>query len=340
MTTDLIKYDAACRAIAEAKSVDEVKEIRDVAIAMKAYARQAKNKDMEADAAEIRMRATRRLDQMRQAQKATVGLASGGDATRRARGIENPERKPTLADAGIDKNLAKEGRKLGALSDPEFEAAVVETRKAVVNAAKTVIGRMTKASDRAGREAELGEKIRSAKDHLGDNAKFYGVILADPPWQFEPYSRESGMDRAADNHYPTSPANEFLSLKPRCAKDAVLFLWATVPMLPDALWLLEGWGFSYRSHLAWAKDRTGTGYWARNRHELLLIGTQGKVPAPAPGEQPESVIHAPAGRHSEKPAVFYEIIERMFPSLPKLEMFARAGRAGWDQWGAEAPEAA
>ncbi len=74
------------------------------------------------------MRATRRLDQMRQAQKETVGLATGGDATRRARGIENPERKPTLAEAGIDKNLAKEGRKLGALSDTEFETAVAETR--------------------------------------------------------------------------------------------------------------------------------------------------------------------------------------------------------------------
>ena len=65
--TELVRDDAACRAVAEAKSVDEAKQIRDVAVAMKAYARLTKNRDLEADAIEIRMRATRRLDQLRQA---------------------------------------------------------------------------------------------------------------------------------------------------------------------------------------------------------------------------------------------------------------------------------
>jgi len=124
----LIKYDAACRAIAEAKRVDEVKRIRDVSIALKAYARQARNYELEADAIEIRMRATRRMDQMRQEQKATVGLAKGGRPyQRKATGGTNPP-VATLAAAGIDKDLAKEGRKLGALSDQEFEQKVTEAR--------------------------------------------------------------------------------------------------------------------------------------------------------------------------------------------------------------------
>jgi N6-adenosine-specific RNA methylase IME4 len=97
--------------------------------------------------------------------------------------------------------------------------------------------------------------------------------------------------------------------------------------------------FAYKSGVAWAKDHVGTGYWVRNKHELLLIGTRGSVPAPAPGTQWPSLIEAPAGRHSEKPAVFYEIIEGYFPTLPKIELHARgaAARKGWDVSGLEAP---
>jgi protein gp37 len=139
----LIKYDAACRAIAEARRVDEVKRIRDVSIAMKAYARQANNREMEANAVEIRLRATRRMDQMRQGQKATIGLAKGGDlgGRRSKAGVrKTPANAPaTLAEAGIDKNLAKEGRKLGALSDEQFEQTVAEARAAVVRAIRTVV---------------------------------------------------------------------------------------------------------------------------------------------------------------------------------------------------------
>src|SRR5262245_15249097 len=82
-----------------------------------AYAQQAKNRELEADAVEIRLRATRRLDQLRQAQKETVGLAKGGGGKH---GRKRVAKKPTLKDAGIDKNLANEGRKLGALSEQEF----------------------------------------------------------------------------------------------------------------------------------------------------------------------------------------------------------------------------
>src|SRR5262249_38782843 len=81
----------ACHAVAKARSIDEAKDIRDMSIAMKAYARQANNREMEADAVEIRMRATRRLDQLRQAQKATIGLAKGGGGKHgRKRVVEKP----------------------------------------------------------------------------------------------------------------------------------------------------------------------------------------------------------------------------------------------------------
>jgi N6-adenosine-specific RNA methylase IME4 len=195
--------------------------------------------------------------------------------------------------------------------------------------------RLTEKRERRARlEAELGAKQRALP------GKRYGVILADPPWRFEPYSRITGMDRAAENHYPTSALDDIKALDVRsiAAPDCVLFLWATAPMLPQAIEVMAAWGFAYKTCVAWGKDRIGTGYWFRNKHELLLLGTRGHVPAPAPGTQWPSLIEAPVGRHSEKPAVFFKVIESYFPTLPKIELHARgeAPRLHWDHWGPEA----
>jgi N6-adenosine-specific RNA methylase IME4 len=195
----------------------------------------------------------------------------------------------------------------------------------------------TKAERRAARETELAAKQTALPD------KRYGVIVADPEWRFEPYSRETGMDRAADNHYPTSPAEVIADrdVASIAADDCVLFLWATVPMLPAALEVMNAWGFRYCSHAMWDKIHIGTGYWFRNRHELLLVGTRGDIPAPAMGTQFPSVIAIARKEHSEKPEQFLELIEQYFPTLPKIELNRRgAARAGWDAWGNEALEAA
>lgn len=195
----------------------------------------------------------------------------------------------------------------------------------------------TKAEKRAQRELELSTKQTALP------AKRYGVIVADPEWRFEPYSRETGMDRAADNHYPTS-ITELIAARPVdeiAADDCVLFLWATVPMLRDALRVMESWGFEYKSHAIWDKVHIGTGYWFRNRHELLLVGTKGDVPAPAMGDQFASVFTIARKEHSAKPEQFLEFIEQYFPTLPKIELNRRgAARAGWDAWGNELAEAA
>lgn len=328
--TALVKYDLACRALADAKSVDEVKDLRDKAVAMAAYARQAKNRELEADAIEIRMRATRRLDQLRQAQQDSVGLAKPPGSNQH-RVKEQPDARPTLASQGIDKNLAHQARTLGALSDEQFENAVGIAREAINRAVASVSG-ISKADRRAAREAELGAKQSALPN------KKYGVILADPEWRFEVYSRDTGMDRAADNHYPTSSTDEICArpVADIAADDCVLFLWATVPMLPDALRVLAAWGFEYKSHCIWKKDRVGTGYWFRNAHELLLVGTRGDVPAPAMGTQFTSAIEAPVGEHSAKPEIFLTLIEKYFPSLPKIELNRRGSpRPGWDAWGNE-----
>lgn len=181
------------------------------------------------------------------------------------------------------------------------------------------------------RENDLAQKQVALPD------KRFGVILADPEWQFEVYS-ENGRDRSADNHYPTSPTDVIVArgADSIAADDAVLFLWVPSAMIEHGLRVMHGWGFTYKSQIVWVKDKIGTGYWFRNKHEILLLGTRGDIPAPAPGTQWASVIEAPAREHSRKPDEIYALIESYFPNLPKIELNCRGmPRQGWSGWGNE-----
>ena len=347
--TQLALYESAREALAAAVRIDEVVDIRNDAERAKAYAKIAKDRKLQADATELVARAERKLGILLRKVKEAGLLSQGGRPAERSN-LTEPETgadaEPvfgstpfTLADIGIDKKLSSRAQKAAALADDDFEHVVEQARTkiisggaAVINPAKDV-STAGKRAARAEREAELGRKQVALPE-----ARF-GVIYADPEWQFGTWS-ENGMDRSADNHYPTSGLD---AIKDRnvgslAADDCVLFLWATVPMLPQAIEVMAAWGFAYKSHMIWAKDRIGTGYWFRNQHELLLVGTRGKVPAPAMGEQFPSVIEAPVGAHSAKPEKFYEVIEAYFPTLPKIELNARQAREGWVRWGYEAPE--
>ena len=241
--------------------------------------------------------------------------------------------------------------RLASLSDAKFDE--LKAADAIhPGMSRNDLDTLVKQEARAAKERDLGQATRAANSALaaglaggggeGAQAK-YNVIYADPPWRLEPYGRGRGLNKAADNHYPTIGSQEIAALPVLglAANDAALFLWATVPLLVDAGMTLAAWGFRYKSHFVWVKDQAGTGYWSRNRHEILLVGTRGAIPAPAPGTQVESVIETAPGEvlaHSQKPQAARAMIERYFPSVPKIELFARgAAAAGWDAWGNEAP---
>ena len=96
---------------------------------------------------------------------------------------------------------------------------------------------------------------------------------------------------------------------------------------------MEAWGFNYRSHAIWDKVKIGMGYWFRGQHELLLIGTRGDVRTPHPSLRIPSVIRCPRGTHSSKPDYVRDMIAKWYPDAPKLEMFSRMKRHGWDSFG-------
>jgi hypothetical protein len=123
----------------------------------------------------------------------------------------------------------------------------------------------------------------------------FELIYADPPWQL---GHPDG-EHAPENHYPTLPIHEIATLPIPAAPTAILFLWAVNCRLPQALEVMRAWGFEYKTKLAWVKPSIGLGGWARNRHELLLLGRKGSFPLAEPEDRPDSVIEAARGRHSE-----------------------------------------
>jgi N6-adenosine-specific RNA methylase IME4 len=337
----LARYDAARRALAEARSVDEVKGIRDVAVAMAAYARQAKNKDLEADATEIRMRATRRLGQMMAEQKETVGLAKGGQPYQsKSTGLENNP-VATLAAQGINKNLAQQGRILGAMSDEKFEQEVQDAREHVAFGKREILQkakeiRARKAAEQHSESIKRLTKISEGTRALPTGQRF-PVVYADPPWYFAAYDSVTGTARNADSHYPCMQTEDICALPVSglATDDAVLFLWTTAPHLQESFRVIEAWGFRYATNVVWVKDHIGLGFYVCNQHELLLIATRGDMPCPLPTQRPSSVITAPRREHSGKPDEACALIERMYPELPKIELFARRARKGWACWGNE-----
>jgi len=180
--------------------------------------------------------------------------------------------------------------------------------------------------------------VRFAVEHLYEtrtpplpNGKWQ-VLLADPPWQ---YDFSGSPTRDIKNQYPTMPNEAIASLPVSeiAADDCVLFLWVPSPKLPQGLTIMAAWGFDYKTCMVWVKDKIGMGYYARQQHELLLIGARGQLGLPSTDSRPPSVILADRTNHSAKPPALYGLIEAMYPEATKAELFARETREGWFSWG-------
>lgn len=170
--------------------------------------------------------------------------------------------------------------------------------------------------------------------------KKYNIVYADPPWNYGSFPSTS--DHYA---YPLMSTNDICALPVQdiVKPDALLFLLTTMTHLPDAFRVIEAWGFNYVTNgFTWVKTNTrspslflGMGYWTRQNAELCLVAKRGR---PSRCDRSvSSVVMAPRGKHSQKPAVVRRHIVQICGDLPRVELFAREKSPGWDTWGNEVP---
>ncbi len=171
-----------------------------------------------------------------------------------------------------------------------------------------------------------------------------GTLLADPPWRFVNRTGKVAPEHRRLARYDTMhwkdiaamPVADLMAPRSHC------YLWAPNALLAEGLAVLEGWGFTYKANLVWAKrrkdggpDGRGVGFYFRNTTELVLFGTRGKLRTLDPGRRQVNIIETQKREHSRKPDELYPIVEACSPG-PYLELFARYPRPGWLAWGAEA----
>jgi N6-adenosine-specific RNA methylase IME4 len=339
----LVKYEAAKSALAEAHRVDEVKSIRDKAVAMQAYAKQAKDATLITQATEIRMRAERRAGEL------LIEMAERGERDS-GKGNRNPILKsqaatPKLSELGISKTQSSRWQELARISDHKFEASVTSASKRAYDG---IAHRFIK-------EAEIDK----AKQHysnviehgcraddlvaLAESGKRFGVIYADPPWPFATWG-ESGKGRSPENHYGTNAIDEItkLPVASLAAEDCALLLWCTGPHIAigSHVKVIEAWGFR-PSTIAfdWIKQNpsgtgfhVGMGYWSRSNSEQCFIAIKGSPRRLA--TDVHQVVMAPVGEHSAKPDEVRARVERLLPG-PYLELYGRKPIEGWCVWGNE-----
>ena len=265
----------------------------------------------------------------REIPKATKGNQYTGRMESDSGVVLQKNKKDTLAELGFTPKQAERFETLA--KHPEIVAqAKAEARESDNMVNRSLVLELIKAKEKETKADERRDELQNPT-RLPDGV--FQVVYCDPPWQYS----NSGFNSSAEQHYPTMSMDELraMPVKNMRADNAVMFMWATNPLLKEAIELMETWGFEYKTNIAWVKDRQiNLGFYVYGKHELLLIGTNGSM-LPI-GDKPSSVMTGSNNIHSKKPESTYELIEAMYPRLKYVELFARnTPRKGWVKWGNE-----
>ena len=319
--TMLMRLGQARAILAELRTVNEVKDLRDTAQAVQHYLKQRDGSfDAQQDAAEIKLRAERRLGEL----LAETVNHNG------SRGVGSTM-LPTIP-AGIDKHQSHRFQKVASLPDAEFEKHIAETRAAEEELTTAGVMRAAKQETRAAVNADIlnGADACTVDDlhKLVRAGQKFGTIYVDPPWQYGNQATRA----STDNHYPTMTLDEIAALpvKELGAENSHLHLWTTNAFGFESATLLDAWGYANRGLFVWCKPQMGLGNYWRVSQEYLQLGLRGSCPFHDHSLKGWAVIDR--GGHSSKPIEVRRLIERASPG-PRLELFAREPADGWTVWG-------
>lgn len=258
------------------------------------------------------------------AEKAELNLTYGGRGKKGSQISAKDKidvRKEVAKAANISHDTVSKVEKILKQATPE---QVQEVREG-----KNTINRLYKDIRREERREEREQEYKDNPIPVGQ----FDVILADPPWRYDFNETKS---REIESHYPTMSLDDICELEVPSADNTILFLWVTVATARQAFKVLDAWGFKYRSQFVWDKEIIGMGYFSRVQHELLYVATKGDIKVPQPADRYSSVISERRTKHSKKPSIVHEMIEKMYPGKRYLEMFAREKHNDkWEVWGNE-----
>jgi N6-adenosine-specific RNA methylase IME4 len=324
-TDSLVVFERGAQMLAEATTIQKAKELKDLALTAADWAkRKGMGEKVIFSANRYARLAEIRLGELLSATDRAKGARGnpGGRGAKIVRSVQITAQAdaPTLAELGVTKNESSRAKRL-AQATPEVQTDYVESKIPVAKA----LGFVRKA-----------ERKKTLKEMVWPTGKFR-VIYADPPWSYDDKRLESPEGGGASGSYETETTAGISArpVKAMSTKDSVLFLWATVPLLPDALQVMDAWGFTYKTHFVWDKQAGFNGHYSDVRHELLLLGVRGSC-TPEIDTLFPSVISERKGKHSAKPETFRKMIDALYPSGPRVELYARQQAEGWVSWGNEA----
>ena len=196
-----------------------------------------------------------------------------------------------------------------------------------------VVERLIEGQARTVSEARRQTIAAEAKEAVWPTGK-YRVLYADPPWSYG--NTQPDYHPEQRDHYPVMSMDEIcaLPIESITTDNAVLFLWATSPILEDAFRVIRAWGFVYKAGFIWDKVKHNMGHYNSVRHEFLLVCTRGAC-QPDTRKLFDSVVQEERTEHSRKPDVFRSMIETLYTHGPYIELFARQSIEGWTAYGNE-----